>query len=129
MLQSRERWLSCAAMVLAPATLVQTQDEYSFIIAVSDSSGRPVADLKRDEVIFTDNGVEAEIVSVKPFQMPVAVTIAVDNGPLSTDALAHYRTGLSGLIRALPSEMEVTLITMSPQPLMVVQPTTDRIRL
>lgn len=104
-------------------------EEYSFVIAATDPSGRPVGDLKRDEIVLTENGVEAEIMSVKPFQMPVAVTIAVDNGPLSADALAHYRTGLTALIRALPADIEVTLITMSPQPMMVVQPTTDRIRL
>ena len=53
----------------------------------------------------------------------------VEAGLLSADALAHYRTGLTALVRALPADMEVTLITMSPQPMMVVRPTTDRIRL
>ena len=128
--QFRGRWLSCAAMLLAAVTLVQTQDErYSFIIAVSDQDGRPVRDLKREEIVLTENGVAAEVVSVRPFEMPVALTIAVDNGPLSADALAHYRTGLTGLVRALPAEMELTLITMSPQPMMVVHPTTDPLRL
>jgi hypothetical protein len=106
------------------------QDEpYQFVIAVSDASGRPVRDLAREEIVLTESGVAAEIASVRPFQMPVALTIAVDNGPLSVDALAHYRAGLTGLVRALPEDMEVTLITMSPQPMMVVRPTTDRIRL
>jgi hypothetical protein len=119
-----------AAVVLASVTLVLAQDEnVTFIISVADQSGRPVGDLTRDEVVFSENGVAGEIIKVQPFEMPVALTIAVDNGPLSTDALAHYRTGLTGLVRALPGDMEVTLITMSPQPMMVVQPTTDRIRL
>jgi hypothetical protein len=119
-----------SAALLAPVALVLAQDEnVTFIISVADQSGRPVQDLTRDEIVLTENGVAAEIVKVQPFTMPVALTVAVDNGPLSADALGHYRTGLTGLVRALPVEMETTLITMSPQPMMVVQPTADRIRL
>jgi hypothetical protein len=118
-----------AAALLAPVALVLAQDEnVTFIMSVVDQSGRPVQDLTRDEIVLTENGVVAEIVKVQPFTMPLA-TIAVDNGPLSADALGHYRAGLTGLVRALPGEMEVTLITMSPQPMMVVPPETDRIRL
>jgi hypothetical protein len=119
-----------AALLLAPVALVLAQDEnVAFVISVADQNGRPVGDLTRDEIVVTENGVASEIVKVQPFEMPVALTIAVDNGPLSADALGHYRAGLTALVRALPVEMEVTLITMSPQPMMVVQPTTDRIRL
>jgi hypothetical protein len=124
------RGLLVAAVLLAPVALVLAQDEnVAFIIAVADQNGRPVADLTRDEIVLTENGVAVEIVKVQPFQLPVALTVAVDNGPLSGDALGHYRSGLTALVRALPMEMEVTLITMSPQPMMVVQPTMDRLRL
>ena len=118
------------AAILAPAALLLAQgDEVAFVISVFDSNGRPVRDLKRDEIVLTENGVAGEVVKVEPFIMPIELTVAVDNGPLSADALAHYRTGLAGLIRALPTDVEVTFITMSPQPLMVVQPTSDRVRL
>jgi hypothetical protein len=120
---------AAVAAVLAQAVPFAQGEPYSFIISVLDQSGRPVRDLKRDEIVVTENGIEAEVEKIEPFVMPVALTIAVDNGPLSADALAHYRTGLTGLVHALPADMEVTLITMSPQPMMVVQPTTDRIRL
>ena len=36
------------------------------------------------------------------------LTITVDNGPLSRDSLAHYRSGLTGLIKSLPVDVEVT---------------------
>lgn len=117
------------AAFLAPAVRLMAQDEaFTFVISVFDQSGRPVRDLDRDEIVLTENGVAAEIVKVEPFVMPVEVTLAVDNGPLSGDVLAHYRTGLTGLVRALPGDVDVTLITMSPQPMMVVRPTSDRIR-
>jgi len=120
---------AAVAALLAQAAPLAQGEALSFVISVLDQSGRPVGDLKRDEIVVTENGVEAEIEKVEPFVMPVALTIAVDNGPLSADALAHYRTGLTGLVHALPADMELTLITMSPQPMMVVKPTTDRIRL
>jgi len=127
----RARFFAAAAVVafLAPAAPLAQDSPFSFVISVTDQNGQPVRDLKRDEIVVTENGVEAEIAKVEPFAMPVALTIAVDNGPLSADALAHYRTGLTALVRALPADMEVTLITMSPQPLLVVRPTTDRMRL
>jgi hypothetical protein len=118
------------AAILAPAILLLAQDEeIEFVISVFDSNRRPVRDLTRDEIVLTENGVAGEVVKVQPFIMPVKLTVAVDNGPLSTDAFAHYRTGLTGLIRELPTDIEVTFITMSPQPLIVVQPTSDRVRL
>jgi len=120
---------AAVAACLAQAVTLAQDEPFSFVISVIDENGRPVRDLARDEIVVTENGVEAEIAKVEPFAMPVALTIAVDNGPLSADALAHYRTGLTALVRALPADMEVTLITMSPQPLLVVRPTTDRMRL
>jgi len=120
---------AAVAACLAQAVTLAQDEPFSFVISVIDENRRPVRDLARDEIVVTENGVEAEIAKVEPFAMPVALTIAVDNGPLSADALAHYRTGLTALVRALPADMEVTLITMSPQPLLVVRPTTDRMRL
>lgn len=118
------------ALLLASATLALAQDEnVSFVIAVSDRDGRPVSDLTRDEIVLNENGSPVEIAKVQPFTMPLAVTIAVDNGPLSADALGHYRTGLTNMLRTLPGDMEISLMTMAPQPMAVVPHTTDRTRL
>src|SRR5688572_30989631 len=87
---------------LAPALLAQ-DEEFTFVISVFDADGRPVRDLKRDEIVLSENGGFADIVKVEPFALPVQVTVAVDNGPLSGDSLVHYRTGLAGLVRALPA--------------------------
>jgi hypothetical protein len=117
------------AMLGSAAALFAQGDAFQFVVAVMDDRGRPVGDLTRDEIILTENGAAAEIVKVEPFAVPVQLTVAVDNGPLSGDALAHYRAGLTALIKALPGDLEVTIITMSPQPMMVVRPTSDRVRL
>jgi formaldehyde-activating enzyme involved in methanogenesis len=95
-----------------------------FISAV-DASGAPVTDLKPEEVAMTEDGAPGKVVSLDRHQLPVKLTIAIDNGKDSTTALTSLRTGLTGLVEALPPDVEVTLVTMS-QPQTVVRPTTDR---
>ena len=109
--------------------LAAQAEEFQFVIAVSNKLGQPVSDLRRDEVLMSENGIAHEIIKVEAYPVPVRVTLAVDNGPLSGDALGHYRSGLTALVKALPQDVEVTLITTSPQPRMVVRPTTDRQRI
>jgi hypothetical protein len=117
-----------AVTVLAPVS-VAAQEQFQFVLSARDADGRPTTDLKRDEIVMLENGIANEIVKVEPFHVPVKLTIAVDNGIHSRDALAHYRSGLEGLARALPPEIEVALITMAPQPRFVVTSTLDRTRL
>src|SRR5688500_13939339 len=124
------RYVVAAAAVIgvASATLM-AQAQFQFVVSASDASGAPVTDVTTAEVLMSENGVANQIVKVEPFRVPVKLTIAVDNGLASADALAHYRTGLTAMIKALPPEVEVTLITTAPQPRMVVRPTLDRAQL
>ena len=121
--------LALALIGAASTGLLAQSERFQFIVAVSDKQGRPVADIRRTEILMSENGVAHDIIKVEPYPVPVKLTLAVDNGPLSVDALGHYRTGLAGLVKALPQDVEVTLITISPQPRMVVRPTTDRVRI
>ena len=106
------------------AQQVQPNQLQVFISAI-DASGAPVTDLKPEEIAFTENGAPGKVVSLDRHQLPIKLTIAIDNGRESTTALAALRAGLTGLVEALPADVEVTLITMS-QPQTVVRPTTDR---
>src|SRR6185503_9727983 len=46
--------------------------------------------------------------------------------PTSALAISNYRNGLKGFVEAFPADTEVTLITTSPQPRMVVKESRDR---
>ncbi len=109
-------WLSGQA---APQT-------FQFIVSATDASGEPVTDLKPEEVVFNEKAGKGTVSKVEPFALPVKVTIAVDNGQDSSLALPNYRNGLKGFVEAFPPNTEMTIITTSPQPRMVVRPTTDR---
>lgn len=121
--------IGIALTLHAAAGVLAQGEDFQFIIAVSDAQGRPVLDLRRDEILVTEQGVTHDTIKLEPYPVPVKLTVAVDNGPLSGDALGHYRTGLTALVKALPMDVEVTLISTSPQPRMVVRPTTNRQRI
>jgi hypothetical protein len=132
MLMSRRLTVLLVAVVTVVAVgstvwlSAQGSQTFQFIVSATDASGEPVADLKPEEVLFSEKAGKGTISKVEPFALPVKVTIAVDNGQDSSLALPNYRNGLKGFVEAFPANTEMTLITTSPQPRMVVKPTTDR---
>ena len=117
---------SVAVMVMAAAIHVSAQGTtFQFYVSASNPTGAPVTDLRTEDVLMSENGVQQQVVKIEPVSIPMKLTIAVDNGIDSSDALVHYRAGLTGLVEALPPDVEVTLITIAPQPRVVVK-STDR---
>ena len=124
-------WSTAALMAQGqgPATI-------QFVVSALDKNNNPVSDLKPEEVLFSEKAGKGTIAKFEPFALPVKVTIGVDNGsdidskgnPVPTSALAigNYRNGLKGFVEAFPDGTEMTLITTSPQPRMVVKAATDR---
>ena len=117
-----------AFMVSAPVA-ASAQTLFQFFVSATDASGAPVTDLRPEDVIMSEDGVSQPIVKVERLPVPMKLTIVVDNGFDSTDAIEHFRAGLTGLIEALPPDVEITLISTSPQPRTVVKPTTDHAQL
>jgi hypothetical protein len=104
----------------------QTPQVFQFVVSATNVDGKLVSDLGPDDIVMSEDGVRQKVAKVEPLTVPIKLTIAIDNGLESPDAIAHYRIGLKGLVEALPRDVEVTLITTSPQPRTVVKPTTDR---
>lgn len=114
------------AMVVAATVPLIGQAQFQFVVSATDAEGSPVTDVTTAQVLMSENSVANQIVKVEPYRVPVKLTVAVDNGQLSGDALGHYRAGLTAMIKALPPEIEVTIIATAPQPRMVVRPTLNR---
>ena len=123
------RKLAALAAVVAVSSGVwlsaQTPQVFQFYVSATDAAGVPVTDLRPEDVVMTENGVKQKVVKVEPLSIPMKLTIAVDNGRASGDAIEYYRAGLKGLVDALPPALEVTLLATAPQPRTVVKPTTD----
>src|SRR5687768_3010054 len=120
--------LTVAASLGSSAVLVvqAQQPTIQFVIGAVDKNGEPVKDLKAEEILFNEKAGKGTITKMEPFALPVKVTIAVDNGNQSSEALPHYRIGLKGFVEAFPEDVEMSLYTTSPQPRAVLRPTTDR---
>jgi hypothetical protein len=140
MLMSRRTTFAFFAVALSVVSTAwlsgQAGSTFQFIVAATNSKGEPVADLKPEDVIMTEKAGKATVTKLEPFALPVKVTIAVDNGsdvdakgnsvPTSALAISNYRNGLKGFVEAFPADTEMTIITTSPQPRMVVKESKDR---
>jgi hypothetical protein len=92
-----------AAIVVAVGVWLsgQTPQVFQFVVSATNADGMPVADLGPDDIVMSEDGVRQKIAKVEQVAIPSKVTIAVDNGLESSDAIAHYRIGLKGLVEAL----------------------------
>ena len=117
------------ALALAATAAVRAQQQFSFFLSAADSTGERVGDLRLDEVVVSEAGRPARVLRLDPINWPVKVTVMVDNGLGSGQHLVHYRNGLKGFFSALPTGVEASLLTLSPQPRWVVRRTNDRVQL
>jgi len=108
---------------------VHGQQLFQVYIAAMDAKGMPVTDLKPEDVLMMEAGAAGRIVRLERFSWPVKVTVLVDNGPTTQDALAHYRTGLRRFFDALPPDIEVSLIATAPNPRWLARRTMDPVQI
>jgi hypothetical protein len=108
------------------ASLLAQPQQFQLVVSATDASGKPITELKPEDMTVSENGARVPVSKIEPYSVPLKITVTVDNGSDIVDALGHIREGLKGFVEALPSDVEVTLISTSPQPRTVVKPTNDR---
>jgi len=118
-----------ALLAVCGGAWAQSPQVFQFFASAADATGAPVTDLRPQDVVVLENLARQQVAKVEPVSVPVKLTIAIDNSGDSAEALAHYRSGLTGLVEALPPDVEVTLITTAPQPRFVLRASTDRVRI
>jgi len=97
MIQDRARHrpsLVSATLILAGlATMgvaVYGQEQSAIYLLAVDEKGTPVLDLKMSDIAIKEDVGSSTIVSVRRFGWPLKVTVLVDNGPRTRDALVHF---------------------------------------
>jgi hypothetical protein len=118
-----------AAGLAAIYTVVYGQEQSAIYLAAVDDKGTPVLDLKMSDIAIKEDVGSSTIVSLRRFGWPLKVTVLVDNGPRTSDALVHYRTGLKKFFAGLPPNIPVSLIATAPNPRWLIRETTDRIQI
>jgi hypothetical protein len=122
--------LSAALLVALVASKVHAQQQFVLFLSLLDAKGNPPATLMPEQVILTEGGEPLTVLRVDRVDWPIKVQVLVDNGVgLGSENLIHVRNGVRDLMKALPTEVEVSLYTTAPQPRIVVRPTMDRLQL
>jgi hypothetical protein len=103
---------------------LSAQQQQQLFVSVMDPSGVPVLDLGPDAFKVFEDQMPAKTVKVEPVDWPMKLTVLVDNGLGSGAYLSELRSGLRNFFNEIPDEVELSLLTLAPQPRWVVRPTT-----
>jgi hypothetical protein len=121
-----------AVLVAALVTIcvaVYGQEQSAIYLLAVDPKGMPVLDLQESDIAIKEDIGPSTIVSVRRFGWPLKVLVLVDNGPRTSDALVHFRTGLKKFFAGLPPDVPVSLIATAPNPRWLLRETKDRLQI
>ena len=99
------------ALCLLGASLPAEAQEHTLYVAVTDGDGNPVTGLTREDVIVRWDGENLQTTGFEAIGWPVRLTVFVDNSRHAARSVEHMRNGLRALLRELPDEMDVALLT------------------
>jgi len=123
----RLKLLVAVALVLWTAHAARAQQTFQIYASVVDTAGNPVATLAPDDVKVLENGTEGKVIKVEPASFPIKVQLLLDTGVgLGGSNLQILKEGVTGLLNALPDDVEVTIVTTAPQPRFLQRATKDR---
>ena len=113
------------ALLIVCAGLYAQEQSAIYLLAL-DQKGTPLLDIKASDITIKEDAGPSTIVNVQRFGWPLKVTVMVDNGPRTEDALVHYRTGLKKFFDGLPPAIPVSLIATAPNPRWLFRDTKDK---
>ncbi len=115
--------------LVAASAALHGQEQATVYLSVMDQKGAPVLGVEASDIAISEEAGRSTIQSVRRFSWPLKVTVLVDNGPSTSDALVHYRTGLQKFFAGLPSDVPVSLIALAPNPRWLIRETTDKLQI
>jgi hypothetical protein len=118
-----------AAGLVALGVGVYGQEQSAIYLLAIDQKGAPLLNVGASDIAIKEDVGPSTIVSIQRFGWPLKVTVLVDNGPRTADALVHYRTGLKKFFAGLPPNVPVSLIATAPNPRWLFRETTDKIQI
>jgi len=113
---------------IAPAAAGQagTARQRSLYVSVVDKDGKPVPDVKPDDLVVREDGVAREVLRVEPAAEPMQLALLVDNSASATDAIQYLRQSLSTFVDTVTAKgHKVSLVTLANRPTLEVNATSD----
>lgn len=118
---------ACVAVLLTVVAPASAQKQMTLLATLTSPTGEPVTTVDATAVNVTENGAALKVASIVPVDRVRKLHVLVDNGVgIPGDSIADLRTGLRGLLAAVPAGVEISIVTTAPQPRMVERGTADR---
>jgi hypothetical protein len=117
------------ALALAVAPGLEAQQFIQVFLSAVDGEGKPVTDLRAEEVSILVDGAACKLTKFDEINWPVKLTLMVDNGPVHNDALRQLREALRLFLAELPTDMEVTIVSTDPAPRFIYKAGADRVKM
>jgi len=118
-----------AGIVAALTFGLYAQGQSEVYLLVLDKEGIPLLDVQASDIRIKEDAGDGTIVSVHRFGWPLKLTVLVDNGPGTADALVALRNGLTKLFEGIPRNIPVSLIATAPQPRSLIRESTDLVQI
>ena len=112
-----------------PRPRVAEIQEHVVHVSVVDGQGNPVTGLSEDDLIVQSDGENLETTKFDAVGRPVRLTVFVDNANRGARQVPRIYEGLQAMLRELPAEMEVALVTLARRPRWITRHTSDRAEL
>ncbi len=132
------RMAGLLSLVLASAIVTitgapgQTADDKTIFVGVVDESGKPVKDVRLDEILIREDGQDREVVSVKPSTETLSIALLVDTTGGAEDYIRDIRDGFTAFVRQVSSAAPGTRLMLMEfgQAAVMIEPfTTDHEKL
>ena len=115
------------ALTVVPA--LRAQQAIQVFFSAMDGDGKPVTDLKAEELNIQVDGGVCKTSKFEEITWPAKLTLMVDNGPVHSDALRQLREALRLFVAELPTDMETSVVSIDPAPRWIYRPGNDRVKL
>jgi len=110
----------------------QSAGERTIIFGALDESGKPVKDIKAGEILIREDGVDRELVSVKPTTETLNIMLLADTSQAADDMLRDLRVSLMGFVRQVQTvnpDAQISLMEFGQAAVTVVPFTTSAVDL
>jgi hypothetical protein len=121
--------LVATVALLSVAYVAAAQSHTTRLFVFATRGGEAVSDLAASEFDVKENGASCSVVSATRANTPMRVVVLIDNTDANVAMGDPMRRGLRALLDAIPTDIEVALVTVSESYSLRVAPTTDRKRL
>src|SRR5436309_4593888 len=117
------------ASALACASALREPQSIQLFLSAVDESGKPITDLRAEDVTIQVDGSLCKTTKFDEINWPIKLQLMVDNGPVHNDALRQLREALRLFFAELPTDMEVTIVSIDPAPRFIYKAGSDRVKM